>query len=207
MTYRRCKCPVWYFGSLGGRRVRKSLDTTNWEKGEEELRALDPREVPVKMTLADAGARFISDCERRNGSDTTAKYRLMVEEMKTFLGPLEVQVITVDDLARYNETWKMAPITASKKLERLRSFFRFCMDRGWCKGNPAVLVKKPKIKFQQRLPFTESDVEKILWATELYPLKGIYGEESRKRIRAFVRLLLFSGLRIRDAVKHRAARQ
>jgi hypothetical protein len=153
MTYRRCKCPIWYFGSLGGRRVRKALETTSWERGEEELRALDPREAPVKMTISEAGARFIADCERRNGSDTTAKYRLMIEEMKNCLGPLEVSAITVDDLARYNETWKMAPITASKKLERLRSFFRFCLDRGWCKSNPAVLVKKPKVKFKQRMPF------------------------------------------------------
>jgi integrase len=200
MTYRRCKCPVWYFGSVDGRRVRKALKTGSWERAEEMLRALDPHEVPLKITITEAGARFISDCERRNGADTTAKYRLMIEEMKKCLGPLELHAVTVDDMARYSETWKMAPITARKKLERLRSFFKFCAERGWCKFNPAVGVKKPSVKFKQRMPFTDAEVEKILWATEVYPIKGIYGEESRKRIRAFVRLLVFSGLRIRDAV-------
>jgi integrase len=68
------------------------------------------------------------------------------------------------------------------------------------KFNPAVGLKKPKVKFKPTLPFSGPEVEKILWATEIYPIKGTYAEESRKRIRAFVRLLLFSGLRIRDAV-------
>jgi integrase/recombinase XerD len=125
---------------------------------------------------------------------------LMLAEMKKCLGPVEIRGITVDDLGRYRETWKAAPITAVKKLERLRAFFKFCVDRGWCKFNPAVPLKKPKARFRPTLPFTKEEVEKILWATEIYPIKGIYGESSRKRIKAFVRLLLFSGLRIRDAV-------
>jgi integrase/recombinase XerD len=49
------------------------------------------------------------------------------------------------------------------------------------------------------LPFTDRDIEKILWATEIYPNKGIYGSQSGKRIRAFVNLLRYSRLRIRDA--------
>jgi hypothetical protein len=42
-------------------------------------------------------------------------------------------------------------------------------------------------------------MEKILWATEVYPNKGIYGVDTGRRIRAFVDLLRYSGLRIRDA--------
>lgn len=56
------------------------------------------------------------------------------------------------------------------------------------------------------MPYTDDEIEKILWATEIYPIKGIYGEENRKRLRAFVRLLLFSGLRIRDGVTFDLAR-
>ncbi len=50
------------------------------------------------------------------------------------------------------------------------------------------------------MPFTDAEVEKIIWATEIYPIKGIYGEQSRQRIKAFVLLLVYSGIRIRDAV-------
>jgi len=140
-----------------GRRIREALDTTSWDRAEEILRARDPVEAPVTMTLAEAGARFIADCERRNGADTTAKYRLMIGEMKDCLGSsLEIRALRVDDLSRYSEGWKMAPITAGKKLERLRSFFRFCMERGWCSFNPAVGIKKPNAKFKQRMPFTDA---------------------------------------------------
>jgi len=50
------------------------------------------------------------------------------------------------------------------------------------------------------LPFTAEQFEKILWATEIYPHKGIYGKVSGRRIKAFVLLLRYTGLRIRDVV-------
>ena len=50
------------------------------------------------------------------------------------------------------------------------------------------------------LPFTAEQFEQILWATEVYPHKGIYGKVSGRRIKAFVLLLRYTGLRIRDVV-------
>jgi integrase len=165
------------------------------------VRELDPYELPVKMTLREAGVRFIADCESRNlATESIGKCRLMIREMEEKLADHEVKAISVDDLARYREQWKASPITALKKLERLRAFFRFSMDRGWTRFNAAVSLRKPKAKIRPTLPFSDSEVEKILWATEIYPIKGIYREKSRERIRAFVKLLLYSGLRIRDAV-------
>jgi len=76
MTYRRYKCPVWVFGSVDGRRVRRALDTVNWERAEEMVRTLDPHEIPTKMTIAQVGERLIADCEgRKLASDTIGKYR------------------------------------------------------------------------------------------------------------------------------------
>jgi integrase/recombinase XerD len=202
MTYRRCKCPMWYFGSIEGQRVRKALDTLSWERGEELLRELDPREVAVKVSLKEAGERFIADCKRRNhGKDTIGKYNLLVEELKKFFGQeCEVSRVSLDGLSKYSETWKMSPLSSRKKIERLRRFFRFMVKRGWLKVSPAAELEGPVVKFKQRMPFTDAEIEKVLWATEIYSIKGIYGVETRARLRAFVKLLLFSGLRIRDAV-------
>ncbi|HUZ94356.1 MAG TPA: tyrosine-type recombinase/integrase, partial [Edaphobacter sp.] len=50
------------------------------------------------------------------------------------------------------------------------------------------------------LPFSDHEIEKILLATEVYPNRGIHGERNRERVRAFLNLLRYSGLRIRDAV-------
>ena len=201
LTYRRCRCPVWVFGTRNGKRIRKSLDTTSWEQGEEFLRSLDPHESPEKVTVAAAGVRLIADCESRKLADvTTAKYRLLVRELKSEFGDRDLGTIGVDDLAHYRETWKLSPIASVKKLERLRTFFKFSMDRGWCKSNPALGLKKPKTKTLPTLPFTDEEIEKIVWATEEYPNKGIYSFQNGKRVKAFVNLLRYSGLRIRDAV-------
>ena len=61
-------------------------------------------------------------------------------------------------------------------------------------------MKTPKTTFAPTLPFTTEQFEKILWATEVYPHKGIYGKASGRRIRAFVLILRYTGLRIRDVV-------
>ena len=46
------------------------------------------------------------------------------------------------------------------------------------------------------LPFSDQEMEKIVWACEVYPDKR---RGRREQIKAFVLLLRYSGLRIRDA--------
>jgi hypothetical protein len=53
------------------------------------------------------------------------------------------RALTVDEVRRYRETWELAPISARKKLERLRTFFRFCIDNQWMHANPAGGIKSP----------------------------------------------------------------
>jgi integrase/recombinase XerD len=200
MTYRRCKCPVWVFGSINGKRIRQALDTVNWEKGEEILRAVDPYESPEELTVAEVCERFIADCKSRKlAKETVGKYELLCRELKDrFKG--NIKSLDSDDLAKYRETWKLSAISSRKKLERLRTFFKFCADRGWRRGNPAILLKAPIGRASPTLPFSDNDIERILWATEVYPNMGIHGKRNRERVRAFVSLLRYSGLRIRDAV-------
>lgn len=101
-------------------------------------------------------------------------------------------------MRRYREKWEIAPISAHKKLERLRTFFRFCIDSQWMHTNPAKGIKPPIAHHRPTLPVTNEDFEKILWACDLYPANGIYGEGNRTTVKAFVLLLRYSGLRIRD---------
>jgi integrase len=111
--------------------------------------------------------------------------------------------ITSDDLAKFREGWKASPITARTMLERLRSFFRFCIDRGWIAENPAKSLKPPKdVKIEVK-PYEKRELENIAWAIDLFPDKGIYGEQNKKRLRAFIAVLRWTGLRIRDVVQLR----
>lgn len=201
MTYKSCRCPIWCFGSVAGKRVRRALDTVNWKTAEEALRDLSPDEIPEKMLVEAAADRFVDDCKRRQlAKETIGKYELLAKELKAQFPARDIRGITADDLARYCEGWKMSPVSAGKKLDRLKAFFRLCMNRGWRKGNPAASLKAPVAKPRPTMPLDDDDFEKIVWATELFSKKGSYREGNRIRVRAFVRLLRYSGLRIRDAV-------
>lgn len=182
------------FGSVGGKRIRQALDTTSWERADEILRERDPGEVQVKMTLKTAGERFLSDCRLRITKESTRKYELVVDELVAKMGSMEPRVISSDDLARIRETWGSSSY-ARKRIEKMRTFFRFCQERGWVKINPASVLKVPKSKAKQVVPFSDSEMEKILWATEIYKDDP---PGRRAQVHAFVLVLRYSGLRIGD---------
>ncbi len=201
-TYRRCTCPLWVGGYVDGRRIRKSLDTRYWKHAEELVLAMMGEDgVPEKVSVALALERFLADCRSRGlGKQTIAKYGIMNRELVEAWGTWGIRAVMTDDVAKHREGWTLAPLTAKKKLERLRTFFQFCVVRGWIKSNPAVGIKAPRVVPKPTMPFTDAEIEKILWATEVYPAGGFYGVGNRARMRAFVLLLLNTGLRLQDAV-------
>ncbi len=198
----KCFCPIWVQGILRGEEMRKSLDLTNWEAASKLVRDWEiekPKDVP---TIEEASKRFIADLKSRGlSADTVKKSELMTGELSNEFPKWLVDRFTPDDLAKFREKWGGKPSTAAKKLERLRSFFKFCMDRKWCDSNPAKALRAPKESVIERKPFDTWELEKIAWAIPLFPVKGIYGEGNRERIKAFVSVLRWTGLRIRDVVQ------
>src|SRR5688572_10870422 len=106
----------------------------------------------------------------------------------------------MNSIREFRATWKDAPISALKRLERVRSFFRFCQASGWISTNPAAAVKPPKITTPPTLPFDDGEFQRILKACDEFSLSGIYKDKNRVRIKALVLLMRHSGLRIGDAV-------
>ena len=116
-----------------------------------------------------------------------------------------------------NLTWKCSTsfsrvvgkqklLPARKKLEALRTFYRFVHESGWIATNPAILIKPPKVEDPPTLPFTQDEIQRVLKACDVYPREGHPNKLYGKRLKALVLLLHYSGLRITDAVtlsKHR----
>jgi integrase len=50
------------------------------------------------------------------------------------------------------------------------------------------------------MPFTAEEVERIVWACDLYSNNGRYGQGNKARMKAFVLIMRYTGLRIRDVV-------
>ena len=197
MGDRRCKCPVWVHGKLKGEFIRQSLHTRNWEAAVNTLRQWEEKEKPPEVTVSEAGDNFLKECSTRMGSAQYGKYKLLIRELKEELGKRMARNVSAEDLIKYRSGWRISPISAGKKLERLRSFFRFCLDAGWISNNPARLLKPAKVKPNPVLPFSDEEWEKIVWATEVYPDRP---RGRKKQVKAFVLLLRYSGLRIGDAI-------
>jgi integrase/recombinase XerD len=141
----KCSCPIWVQGSLNGKWMRKSLGLRSWEAGQVIVRGWEAKQA-ASVGLAEAFSRFLADCEaRRLVGETIAKYRLLSREMTEMFPHRPVDSLSVEDLSRYRESWKVGPLSARKKVERMRAFFKFCVERGWCENNPAVFLKTPRV--------------------------------------------------------------
>jgi site-specific recombinase XerD len=158
-------------------------------------------EVP---SIADAVAKFLDDAKARHlGWQTIKKYRHLLEkrllpwcESKGFTFLKEIDV---DQLRIFRGTWKDGALYASKNVERLRAFFRFCHQAGWIPTNPALAVKPPKVHGRPTLPFSGEEMKRILAACDRY--RG-----NKARVKAFVLVMRYSGLRIGDTVALRRDR-
>ena len=198
----KCSCPIWAQGKLHGKVVRKSLDLTNWEAAQKQVREFEIHGTRSVVSLKKAFERFLAQYETNGcAAATIAKHKLLKREMLDFFGDVPLRSITVDDLAELRESWEMAPISAKNKIERLRSFFKFCLEREWVERNPAKLLKPPKINEITPKPYEPNELEKILKAIDKFPNRGVHVEENRERVRAFVSVLRWTGMRIGDAVQ------
>jgi hypothetical protein len=69
--YRRCRCPIHVYGTLGGEIIRRALDQTSWEAATDLINGwtasgeigVVKAEVP---TVREAIAKFLIDCEARH---------------------------------------------------------------------------------------------------------------------------------------------
>jgi integrase len=154
------------------------------------------------ITVSDACDKFMADAAARNLSEgMLRKLRHVTNELKEALGSVSLRSVSVDDVRKIREGWDLAPITTQKRLEMLRSMFRFCVDSGWIDRNPAKGVRLPVVKHKPTLLFTDEDMEKILWAADI--IREIHWqmkEGVEKKLRTLILLMRYSGLRISDAV-------
>jgi integrase/recombinase XerD len=185
-------------------KMRKALGIRNWEAAQRLVRDWEARIDAGHVTVRVAFERFIAARTANKKSDATmVKYRLLEREMVREFGSRSLDTLRVDELDEYRLTWKLAGISARKKIERMRTFFKFCMSRGWTEKNPAKDLDLPDASFSPTLPVSDADFEMLITATERYPKKGIYGEKTGERVKAFLLLLRYSGLRIGDVVRLR----
>jgi integrase/recombinase XerD len=199
----RCRCRIWYDWNIDGRRIRRPIGTRDWQRAQQlaremeaEGRVLDDKKAPL---IENACEDFLADAKARGLREPSLyKYKLLLTQLKAFAkdkGLVFISNFDLDTTAKFRETWTNKGTAARKKLESLRTFFRFCHDRNWVDSNPAAKLKMPKNVEPPVEPFTREEVTKILAAIAEYPNKN-----NAIRLKALVLLLRYSGLRLGDAV-------
>ena len=210
--YRRCSCPIYVEGSLGGETVRKALDQTSWEAASELIASWTASgkvgvvraDIP---SITDAVSKFFDDAAARQLQPaTTSKQKNLLEKRLVpwcaQKGYRHLQQLDVDALRQFRTTWPDGPLSAYKNLERLRSFLTFCQQAGWVEKNHARALKPPKLpdKSTKVKVFTEDQITQVVDACDEYPEWNAYGHDNRARVKALVLTLRFSGMRIGDCV-------
>jgi len=133
---------------------------------------------------------------RKLHPETIRKYRLLQKQMKEFVahkGTSCLGQLDIDSMGEFRNGWKDGALSASKKLERLRAFFRFAVKRKWITESPASDLKTPKVSLKPTMPFPHAEMCRILDAVDIYCRRtSANGRENARRLRAFVLLLRYS---------------
>lgn len=202
--YRNCNCPIWVQGSLRGEYIRRALDLRSWSAATDlardweaagEIGVVKKPDIP---TIAEAVERFLADVKAQQLSgETIRKYENLLN--RRFLpwceskGLRYLKQLGVEEMRQFRAGWTDSANYATKNLERLRAFFRFCMHDDWIARNPARAVKAPKVIDTPTLPFSRAEIKRIVDACDRYA-------GNQDRLRAFVLVMRHSGLRIGDTI-------
>jgi integrase/recombinase XerD len=189
---------IWATGTLpNGRRVRESTKLRDWTRAQAIIRQWEvdgePPKQDTRTSIADWKEAFLQDAKSPSGrnlaSETYRKYVHLFKQLEAFAtnkGLKFVDQLDLPMLTAFRATWNDAPLSASKKLERLRSILKFALRRKWVKENHAEHLDSPKVKPTPTLPFSEDEMNRILEAA------------TDVRLHAFIQVMRHSGLRISD---------
>lgn len=206
----KCKCPLWVYGVLNGKEVRRSLKTRNLEQAWKKVDALENGTSPSKNLSATATIDvWIAQLDRRK-PETAKKYRRVAGYLKAFCqarGISTLQGTQVTDIDAYVISRKVkgterpvSSLTIIKELEIIKQIFGWAIERGWAKVNPVKPSHFPaETPLKEVVPYTFDEKILMLAACERF------GNEAYERLRAKAQMLLmrYYGLRISDVALFR----
>lgn len=203
--YAKCSCPVWVGGKYGGKPLRRSLDTCNWEQACRTIMDIEAGINNKKdKSIADGVQKFLGGCAKRLAVTTFDRYRLVLMLFLKFCssrGITRMRAIDCELLTDFVGTLHLASRTVRTRIGDMRVFFNYAVAMGWCDTSPAARLKLPRITEAPVVPFSREEDKAILAAVDSYPTRNTYGYDNRARVRAFVLTLRYTGLRIGDVVK------
>ncbi|MGA7410670.1 MAG: site-specific integrase [Bryobacteraceae bacterium] len=226
--WKKCHCPIYLCGTLGGRFRRRNSEQTKWEDAKVVAAALEvvnswdgkpivvpavaaPEESqPRRVTIVDACAVFLSLREgEKIAPATLRKYRTFTKQLRVCAdaeGYLMLDQFTVADVDALYSGLKLGVRTKAKWLGTLRAFFRFCVNREWLPKSPVsgdLKAPRGSTRVANKIPFTDEELARIINACDFLG-EVTWSNWQRKGVwtgedaKDFIWTLTFTGLRISD---------
>ncbi len=148
----------------------------------------------MQTAIKDSLPDFIKDLELKGRSPSTIlAYRADIEQLADYLKGRNImfsQEVTTDLLEAFRDALmgeKYTPKSVSRKLNAVKTFFRFLKDKGLMETDPSEKASHPKVEPTQ---------PKFLSPLEYRALRDIARDD--KRIAAIIELILQTGMRISE---------
>lgn len=206
---KRCNCRKHFRWSQDGKQYRRKAGTRSWAEAEENKRRLEDQLAGRAPAAAQSGARTLADsievfnADKKNqgiSDDVLNKYIRELERLRVFAESkniFTVAAITREMLIEYQKGWDTlypSSNTRQSVQARLKNFLRFCYDSKWLDRVPrlsSIQADEPPT-----LPLTATEYDHLLKTAPV----SFSDRTKAARVRAFVQLMRWSGLAIRDAV-------
>jgi integrase len=170
--------------------------------------APNPAKEAARVTLEDATAAFMASRTNRGAAlATLRKYTTFTNQLQAYAllrGYVMLDQLDVTDMDRFYASWKDEKRSRAKKLERLKSFIRFCLKRKWLNEDIAEDLRAPEGSSipPNKMPFTDDELDRIYDACDAIGGPKPPGPGHRpwggQDVKDFVMLSIYTGLRISD---------
>ena len=240
--WKRCACRIHATGTIAGKFRRLSTGCRTWDEAKAVVSGWEsagswPTSVtpppsepaapgkesepgatkPPRVNLAEVTEAFLDKYRSRGIKSTTLfKYKTFTKQLAAYCtrqGYLYIDQLGVVDMDQFYGSWKDGNKSKAKKLERLKSFVRFCMKRKWLAEDIAEDLEPPPNASapNSKAPFEDEELQRIYAAcaqiggpTGPGPGYRTWGGDD---VRDFIDLSIYTGLRISDVATFDASQR
>ena len=193
--WKKCRCPIYADGTLGGKFKRKNTKQTSWPEAKavaslwEAAGRWDDEAIPISsvspapdplpasddITIERAVAAFLAEHAESSAPNTQKKYRIILNKFKAHSagkGYVMIAQWTPTDVREFRQGWQVSPVTSAKNMTVVKSFFEFALSNEWIGRNPARLVKNPRGRAgldprnEERIPFSDEELQRMFETCE-----------------------------------------
>ncbi len=187
-------------------------DSGSWAEGgppvsQQTMTQSERTHDPAALTINRAVVAFLAEHAQSSAPNTLKKYRAILRKLTAYAewkGYVVIEQLKPIDVREFRQSWTVSPLTASKNMSVVKTFFEFAVANEWIDRNPARMLRAPRGQAashgRERPPFSDEELRRMFHAC-----RTLYGREAAHRYRwtgrdleDFISVSLYTGLRISD---------